>query len=254
MTDIKSRLKNGENIFGTMINIVDHPDIVKIFKSCGFDYFIVDCEHGCMSYDKVSALVGLAKEMDIAALVRIPKADRESILRYMEMGADGLMLPNTDTADQARELVRYAKYAPIGERGISMMRGHNRYIPVESPVDYMREANENTILIVQIESSVSISNIEEILSVEGIDIAFMGPSDLCQSLGILGHLDSPIYVEAVEKVIAASQKLGKACGTQGMNPEALQIWVDKGMRFNLYSNEVSMLMREGKTAMKILKK
>lgn len=253
MSNLKQRLKNGEQIIGTMINIVDHPDFVKIFKTCGFDYFIIDCEHGYMEYSKAAAMIALAKEMNIAALVRIPQASRECIMRFMEMGADGLMLPNTDTAEQARQMVSYAKYAPLGNRGISMMRGHNGYIPVASPIEYMKKANEETLLIAQIESAQSIQNIEEILSVDGIDIAFMGPNDLCHNLGIFGQQDNPLYIESLDKVIAASKKAGKYCGTHGMNASALKKWIAKGMTFNLYSNEVSMLMNDAQAAIRTLK-
>jgi len=236
-----------------MLNIVDHPDIIKIFKYCGFDYFIVDCEHGAFEYTQISTLIGLAKEMGIASIVRIPLTSRESILRYMEMGADGLMLPNTNTAELARELVLHAKYSPLGDRGISMMRGHNRYIPVASPLEYMKKANEETLLIVQIETVTGLKNVDEIAAVDGIDVALIGPNDLCHSLGIAGQQNNPLYIESVEKVIAAFKKQGKQAGTHGMTTDALKFWTDKGMTFILYSNEVSMLMKEAKSAVDALR-
>ena len=253
MATIKQRLASGENILGTMTNILSHPDLPKIFKTCGLDYFIIDCEHGCYEYNQVAAMIAVAKEIGVAAMVRVPMASREPILRFMEMGADGLMLPNADTPEEARKLVEYAKYSPMGKRGMSMMRGHNRYIPVTDTLGYMKEANENTILIAQIESPEGVANIDDILAVEGIDIAFMGPNDLCNNLGVTGNQNAPCYLESVEKVIEASKRHGKACGTHGMNVDILKHWESKGMQFNLYSNEVSMIMNDAGAAVKAMK-
>ena len=253
MVDFRNKLLNGHQLIGTMINIFDHIDIVKIFKSCGFDYFIIDNEHGDVDSRSIAGMIALAREMDIASFVRIPNESREHIMHYMEMGANGLMLPNTDTAEQARELVKYAKYQPLGERGISMMRGHNRYLQVDDPIEYMEEANNGTILIVQIESTLSVENIDEIISVDGIDVAFIGPNDLCNSLGILGDQTNELYINAVDKVIESVQKHGKHSGIQGMNPEALESWMNKGMTFNLYSNEVNMIMNNAKNAIQTIK-
>ena len=147
MSTLRERMRAGENLVGTMVNIMSHPDIPRILQSCGFDFFIIDCEHGSFDYSQVASMVAVAKAIDLPVLVRIPGALREPVLRLMEMGADGLMLPSTDTPELARKLVEYAKYAPMGKRGMSMMRAHNRYIPVPDPVAYMKQANEDTILV-----------------------------------------------------------------------------------------------------------
>lgn len=244
MMNIKQRLAAGESLLGTMTNILSHPDLPKIFQASGLDFFIVDCEHGCYEYGDVAAMISVAKEVGIAAIVRVPGPLREPVLRFMEMGADGLMLPNTDTAADARKLIEYAKYSPMGRRGMSMMRGHNRYIKVDDPVAYMDRANRDTLMIAQIESPESVENIDEILAVDGIDIAFMGPNDLCNNLGVTGNQQSPIFLECVDKVIRACQRAHKHSGTHGMNTDILKHWEAEGMRFNLYSNEVSMLMNE----------
>jgi len=250
MSALREKMNAGKNIVGTMTNILAHPDLPKIFKTCGFDFFIVDCEHGCFEYSQVAAMIAVAKEIGIGALVRVPGALREPILRFMEMGADGLMLPNTDTSELARKLVECAKYAPLGKRGMSMMRGHNRYIPVTDPVAYMKQANADTVLIAQIETAQGVGNIDEILSVEGIDVAFMGPNDLCCDLGVVGNQKAPVFIESVEKVIDAAKRHGKYSGTHCMNQATYDLWHGKGMNFNLYSNEVTMIMNDAARALK----
>ncbi len=254
MANLRKRLYNGEKVMGTMLNIVDHIDMVKIMKVCGFDWIIVDNEHGCMAYDKVAAMCALAKEMDMGCLVRIPECSRESILRYLEMGADGLMMPNCNTAQQARQLVEYAKYTPVGNRGVSMMRGHTCYLPVPSAADYMKKANEETLLIIQVESPEGVKNIDEIMAVEGIDVAFVGPNDLCVSMGIPGQFSNPQYLQAVDRVIAACKAAGKFSGIQTMTVDTLIPWIQKGMTCNLYSNEVRLMMDSAQAAIKELAK
>ena len=254
MSDIRARVLSGERVIGTMINIVDHIDIVKIFKICGFDYFMVDCEHGYIDYGKIAAMAALAKEMNIAAFARIPGPDREAVLRLMDMGMDGLMMPNTESTQQAEKLVELAKYAPMGNRGISLMRGHSRYNPTGTPAEYMCSANENTMLIVQIESVEGLAHVDEIMQVEGIDVAFIGPNDLCQSLGVPGDQNNPLYIQSVRKVIKACSARGKQCGIQNMSVQELLTWYEEGVKFGMFSNEVNMLLDVGKRAVKALKK
>jgi 2-dehydro-3-deoxyglucarate aldolase/4-hydroxy-2-oxoheptanedioate aldolase len=249
MSNIKQRLKNGESIVGTMITVFDNPDIVKILKVCGFDLFMVDCEHGCFDHSKVAALLGMARAVGIAGFVRVPQATREVILRYMEAGAHGIMLPNCDTVEQAKLLVEYAKYAPLGNRGVSLLRAHSSYVPGSSPTDYMQKANDETVIMCQIESATGVANAGAMLDLDGIDAAFIGPNDLSQSYGLMGQFSHPTIVGAIESVAAAAKERGKFSGIHIIGgTESLRPWMDKGMTLNLWSNDIIMMMnsaREG---------
>ena len=139
---LKARLKKGERVLGTMVSLFDHPEIAKIIKLCGFDYFIVDCEHGNFDYTSVARIMTVARECGICGMVRIPDVKREFVLKYMDMGAGGLLLPNTETVEQARALVEFAKYAPLGNRGVQLFRGHTGFEKIVSPVEYMKKANQ----------------------------------------------------------------------------------------------------------------
>ena len=255
MSNLKARLKNGEDLTGTMITIFDNPDIVKMLKIAGFDYFIIDCEHGSFDYSKVATLLGMAKAIDIPALIRIPEVKREVVLKYMEAGASGILLPNTETTEQAKALVDYSKYAPMGNRGVSLLRAHTGYEKVDSAVDYMRKSNEETLLMVQIESTSGVENIGDILDIEGIDAAFIGPSDLSQSMGIMGQTDNPVFIGAVEKVISAAKERNKFSGIHMMysKTEVLKQWMNRGMTLNLWSNDVEFIMNAGKEGLKQIK-
>jgi 2-keto-3-deoxy-L-rhamnonate aldolase RhmA len=249
--ELKKRLQAGEQILGTMVTLFDNLQIARLLKIAGFDFFVIDCEHGAFNYSAMADLLAMAREVGMPAVVRIPMVDRECILKYMEMGAAGLLLPNTETAEQARLLVQYAKYAPLGDRGVSLFRPHSGYEKIDSAVDYMGKANGETLLLVQIESRAGIGKCEAILAVEGVDAAFIGPSDLSQSLGIIGQLGHPDFISAVDRVIAAAKQHGKYSGLHCMGTiESLKPWREKGMTLNLWQNEIILMMaaiREGLT-------
>lgn len=241
MFDLKRRLAQGEKLVGTMVNLMDHPDLARILKICGLDFFMIDCEHGYFDPGAAGKLFGLAREAGMPPFVRIPEVRRDLVLTFMEMGAAGILLPQTDTVEQAQKLVQYAKYAPLGSRGVSLLRPHSRYEPGSGP-EYMKTANDETVLMVQIESETAVEHVEQILAVPGIDVAFVGPADLSQSLGIMGQTEHPRFVGAVERIVAAAQREGKFAGIHFMAPAPLRAWMAKGMSFNLLANEITFMM------------
>lgn len=254
MNNLKERLRKGESVIGTMVTVFDNPDIIKMLKVCGFDLFIIDCEHGYFDYSKVAGMFGMARAIGITGMVRIPEPKREVVLKYMEMGADGILMPNTETVEQAKKLIDCSKYYPLGNRGVSLLRGHTGYAKVPSAVEYMKKANDESILMIQIESPKGVENIEKLLDVEGIDVAFIGPNDLSQSMGIMGQTDSPEFIAAVDKVIEAAKKRNKFSGIHLMNTAALEPWMKKGMTLNLWANDVTMMMNAAREGLANLKK
>ena len=246
MQYLKNRLQSGESLMGTMILVFDNPDVVNMLQVCGFDYFVLDCEHGAFDLRQAADILGRAKSLGLPAVVRVPSAQREVILKYMDMGAAGLMLPNCDSVEKARALVQHAKYHPLGQRGVSVMRAHNGYErPVAGMADYMRGANKATLLMIQIESPAGVDNVADMLAVDGIDAAFVGPNDLSQSMGIMGQLDHPRFLDALDRVIAAAKGHNKYAGIHMTEAAALRTWMEKGMTLNMWSNDVAMLMSAG---------
>lgn len=240
MNDLKKRLRAGERLLGTMITTFASPDLVKILKNCGFDFCMVDCEHGSFTTREVSDMIGAGRGFGMPVLVRIPEIRREHVLHYMEMGAAGLLLPNTESADMAEKLVDYAKYAPLGHRGVSLSRPHTDFRKVNGP-EYMAEANEEGILMCQIESRAGVDHVEEILDVPGIDAALIGPNDMSQDFGILGQYGHPMMTEAFERVKAAAEARGKWCGAHFGGAEPLKPWIVKGMTLNMWNSDAGLL-------------
>lgn len=240
MANLKQRLKNGEQVLGTMVTTFASADLPKILKNCGFDYFIIDCEHGSFTTREVANMIAVARGIEMPALVRIPEIVREYVLKFIEMGASGLLLPNTETAEQARLLVDYAKYAPMGHRGVSLSRPHTDFRKVDGRA-YMEKANAETILACQIESRRGVENIEAIMAVEGIDVGFIGPNDMSQDYGILGQFDHPEIVSAFEKIIAAAAANGKWSGVHFGSAAPLKPWLSRGMQMNLWNSDNGLL-------------
>jgi 2-dehydro-3-deoxyglucarate aldolase/4-hydroxy-2-oxoheptanedioate aldolase len=254
MMNLKERLQAGEALIGTMVTVFENPEIAKVLKVCGFDFLLVDCEHGAYDYSGVNRIFTVARESGIPPMVRVPEARREVVLKFMEMGARGLLLPNTETVEQARALVAYSKYYPMGNRGVSLLRSHTGFEKIDSATEYMKRANEENILMVQIESPIAVARIDDLLAVEGIDAAFVGPNDLSQSMGIMGQMEHPRFIEAIDRVIASAKRQRKFSGIHMMSVETLEPWAAKGMTLNLWSNDVLMMMNAAKAGLARLKK
>lgn len=253
MASLKERLKKGEQVLGTMITTFANPDIAKIVQSCGFDFCIVDCEHGAFTTREVANIIAVARGISLPVLVRIPEMRREHALKFMEMGASGLLLPNTESVEQAKMLVDCTKYAPLGHRGVSLSRPHTDFRKIADGPTYMRDANEETLLLCQIESREGVANIEQIMAVEGIDAALIGPNDMTQDYGILDHFDDPEIVAAFEKVIAAAKANNKFSGVHFGGSEPLKPWLKKGMQLNMWNSDSGLLQLGASTQIKQLK-
>lgn len=240
------------NAYGTMLSEFYVPNVVRVFKACGFDYIIIDCEHGYFDFIEVANILSVARGYGLPAIVRLSKVDREFVLKYLDMGADGFLLSNTDDSTMIAELVHHAKYAPEGRRGISLQRAHTDYEPGKIK-EYLAQANAATMIIAQIESVSGVEHVEEILAVPGVDGVMIGPNDLALDYGVLGSNDAPVMVAAFERVIAAAQQSGKLCGLIGSNTDFLLKWQAKGMRMLNWNSEIGMLLNEGKRGMACFK-
>ena len=238
--DLKKKLAAGEKLFGTMITTFFNVDVPKIFKVCGYDFIVIDCEHGAFTTREVADMIAVARAIDLTVMVRIPMLSREHALKFTEMGANGLLLPNTESAEQARLLVDYTKYAPMGHRGVSLSRPHTDFMKVDSR-EYMARSNEENIVMCQIESRKGVENIEEIMAVPGVDIALIGPNDMTQDFGILNQFDNPETIDAFNKVISAAQANGKYSGVHFGSASAIRPWLNSGMSMLMVNSDLGLL-------------
>ena len=199
------RTRNSESTYGMYLSIAD-PIMVELVAYAGFDFIRIDCEHMLFDGSMIANLIRTANAVDLPVMVRINSLD--DITRILDYGASGFVIPDIKTKEQAIETVNLIKYAPLGQRG---MMPHGRCIRYgeDSFKDYMKEANDLICLTVQIESKEGLDNIDEILSVEGIDMVTVGKLDLSQSLGITGQNTHPDIIAAENFVIQKAFEYNK---------------------------------------------
>ena len=251
---IKSKLKNGERVFGTMIKEARNVNISEILEIAGFDYFVIDMEHASYDMSDIAPILEFARKTEITAVVRIPRLDYAYVAKTLDMGAEGIWVPHLDTVEEAKALVSYGKYPPEGKRGaaVPIFRLKERQ-EFKQAADYFRAVNDETLLIAQMESGVAIGNVEAITAVPGIDVAMMGTQDLSLDLGYPGQGNHPEMRAAVQKVVDACRKNGKASGNHIPGIDDLRYWIGQGMQMITWSYETNMIIDRGREALKLLK-
>ena len=249
---LRKRVLSGECVYGTMIRQARDPGAPAIFAAAGFDFVFIDMEHGNYSMETVADLIRGAKSAGIATIIRVPHLETHFISRVLDAGAEGIMVPMTSTRQQAEQIVRYSKYTPLGQRGFGNQTGQTDYKPLKTP-DFMKEANEHTLIVAQIETREAIENIEAILDVEGIDVGLIGPNDLSISMGIPDQMGSEIITKAIDKVVESAKKKGKASGIHIGNIEALKKWRTKGMTVLAFSTDIGFMYNASKSSLEELK-
>lgn len=229
---------------GVMLNEVAFPNFPLIMRQSGLDFMILDSEHGGFDYSAMASLIMGARQAGLPVIVRLADNSRKDITKVMDMGADGLLLPMTNTADQIRQVVRYAKYAPEGQRGISTNRGHTFYNPGNQE-EYMKQANDSTMVFAQIETGEGLRNVDEILGVEGVYGVFVGPNDLACDLGCLGSETKEPVLSAIREVGQAAGRCGKRAGIITERENFLQEARKAGFDLMCSGSEISLWKKGG---------
>ncbi len=252
-TGLRRRVLAGECVYGTMIRQARDPGAPSVFASAGYDFIFIDMEHGAYHMETISDLIRGAKSSGIAPIIRVPRLETFFISRVLDAGAEGIMVPMTSTPEEAEAIVRYSKYPPLGRRGFGAQTAQTDYRPLKAS-EVMREANENTLIIAQIETKEAIENIDQILEVEGIDVGLIGPNDLSISMGIPDQLDSEGLTNAIERVMESARKRGKATGIHIGNIGAIKKWRSKGMNVLAISTDIGFMYHASKSTLEELKR
>jgi 4-hydroxy-2-oxoheptanedioate aldolase len=208
---LKEKLANGEVAFGVFIS---EPAlmIIEIIGLLDFDYLYIDCEHSPMSFESVAHLIRTAELHGLTPLVRVPENCPKLILRYLDVGAMGVIIPDIDSGKMAQEAVRAVKFPPEGERGLATSARVASFSLGQPLREYIKTANLETMVLGVVESAKGVEHIEEILATEGLDGVTVGPVDLSASLGVAGQVTHPLVSNSVNKVLAAVEKTGKIVG------------------------------------------
>ncbi len=242
MRNLKKALQNNDTIVGTWCNS-GSPIIAELLASCGFDFVCVDVEHSAVDLPQTQQLFQAitAGNPQCAPMVRLHGVDYALVKRYMDAGARGVVCPLITNRAETELLVSAVKYPPQGRRGVGFCRANRFGLRV---TEEFTAANEEVLVAVQIEHIDAVNNIDEILSVPGVDAVFIGPYDLTASMGITAQFEHADYLEARERILAACLKHKVVCGIHVVQPntEELLQRSAEGYRFLAYSLDITMLM------------
>jgi 4-hydroxy-2-oxoheptanedioate aldolase len=236
---IKAKLRRNEPALVTTLHFTD-PSAFELTSRMGFDGIWMDLEHHGYSLETAAGLMRAARVGTADILARPAKGEFMRLGRMLEAGAQGIMYPRCANAAEAREVVSWAKFAPLGRRGFD---GGNPDMPYcTMPVDqYVKEANDQTFLLLQLEDRDAVANAREIAEVEGVDALFFGPADFTVLSGIPGQFTHPLVEEAIRSVAAAAKAAGKHWGMPVGNPERAKQLLDMGARILAYGADIIWL-------------
>jgi 4-hydroxy-2-oxoheptanedioate aldolase len=209
----KQKLSEGKVVLGVIIGEYA-PVTLEVAGAIGFDFVMIDCEHGPMGLGEVENLVRAAESFDITPLARVPDHEPATILRFLDRGVQGVIVPHVNTREQALTVARAAKYFPDGERSIGSTRAHD-YNVSASRADSTRWLNQQTMVLPMIEHVDAVANLDDILSVPGIDVVHIAANDLAQSMGFPPE---PEVRAVILDTIGRAKAAGVAAGVGGNNP------------------------------------
>jgi 2-keto-3-deoxy-L-rhamnonate aldolase RhmA len=241
---MKEKLNAGEPVFGVSV-MIPSPQIVEMVGAAGFDWVLLDCEHGTLTLESVELMAMAAEACGITAIARPVTRSAEHILQVLDRGVMGVQVPHVNTAADAREVIAAVKYHPAGRRGLAAGTRAAAYDAHGTLADYVKAANDATLIAIQLEEQAAIDNIDELLQVDDIDVFFIGPSDLSQSMGHPGDPKAPPVAAAIEASFRKMVAAGRTPGTPAAAENVREI-VGKGVRY-VYTHLPRLLSGSART-------
>jgi len=240
MNGFRQRLQRGEVLLGQMVLELFTPGIGPMLDACGLDFVIFDMEHGRCDLALLSEMIASCRGSGIFPMARVPDVNFAPLSRVLDIGARGVMVPRVETRQQAEEIVSQLKYAPQGKRGVALGVAHDLYRA--GTADFFAQANEEIAVILLLETERAFESLDEIVSVPGVDVAWMGHYDLTVSMGIPAQFDHPRFLAAMDALVASCQKFGVAPGFLPPTPESAVHWIDKGFRAISLGSDIGVFL------------
>lgn len=238
---IRQKLAQDEPVLVTTLHLTDGA-VFELTSLMGFDGIWVDLEHHAHSVQTMQGLMRAARVGSSDIVARPAKGEFMRMARLLEAGAQGIMYPRCDSAAEAREVVKWAKFPPLGKRGLDGGNPDMPYCSMSIP-QYVKEANEQTFIIIQLEEDHAIDAAEEIAAVEGVDVLMLGPADYSSLSGFAGNFNDPRIAEAEARIANAARKQGKKWGRPALSLADAEALVAKGARFIPFGSDLTMLKR-----------
>lgn len=233
IVSLKQKFLNKEKLIGSWLTMY-HPSIADIMASSGFDWITIDMEHSSISTNEAQILLSIMQNQSCPCLVRVAKNDEVLIKKAMDIGADGVIVPNIKNVDDAKQAINFMKYPPTGTRGVGLYRAQKYGVGFE---EYKEWLDNQSTLILQIEHIEAVQNIDEILKINNIDAYIIGPYDLSASMGKPGQFEDHDVMDAIQKVIDACQRHNKSLGFHEVssNPDKVIQKLKSGFDYAAYS-------------------
>jgi len=240
---LKERLRGGETVIGTFSGIPS-PSLVEAIGYSGIDFVVIDAEHGPVEMQTAENIVRAAEITGMAPIIRVPGNESHLILRALDIGAHGVQIPHVSTKEEAKLAIENSKYHPQGKRGLSPFTRAGKYGSAAENHTYRN--NENVLVVVNIEGVEGIQNLNEIITIPEIDVVFIGPYDLSQSLGKPGEVEDPEVINLIKDNVKIIKDNGKSCGSFARDKRYLEILVDCGVQYITYMVDSSMILQSYK--------
>ncbi len=248
---LRPALQNGKTLLGTFCEL-PCAEAVEVCGLAGWDFVLLDCEHAPIGTADIPSMVRAASAAGVPIVVRVPSLDAAAIQHALDAGASGVQIPQIASVAEARAAVDAARFHPLGSRGL------NPYVRAsgfssESVAEFVRDSNEHTTLVLQIESAAGIAGIDEIVQLGGIDVLFVGPYDMSQSLGIPGEITNRLVWDAGSRIIAAAKTRGVAVGVYASTAENARRWIELGARYVCWTVDTVVLLEAMRAALNQLR-
>lgn len=231
-------MQNGKFVLGTWCDIPSSA-LANVVARAGLDFLIIDMEHGAMSYETALNMIMAAESENCSALIRVPRLDESNILRALDLGGSGIIVPHVECKEDCDLIVKYSKYFPLGERG------YNPYIRAGSyhnnSLSELDQSNKEKVIAIIVEGKKAIENFDEILLNQSIDIIYIGIYDLSMSLGLPGEVTNPIVLNTMEDLLIRINNSGKIAGCMVHNKEDIRKYKDLGVLFQVYKVDTSVI-------------
>ena len=239
---LKNKVISRDKLRGAMIFEFFSPGIPIILKNAGCEFIIFDMEHGGLSLEQFKVLATISNSNNISPLIRIPEVSYNYVARALDLGAAGIMTPMVNSPEEAIKIVKSSKYPPEGIRGAGFGFAHDNYNN-QNPLAYIQNANNELINIIQIETKLALENVESIAEINGVDCLWVGHFDLTNFLGVPGNFTSPIYLDAIKRVVEAGKANSKSLGIMVNNNEELEMYSRMGFNMIAVGTEMNILSR-----------
>lgn len=239
--NLKKRLQAGDVVVGPFV-IVPSMTMVDTLGYAGIDFCIIDTEHGPVDMQTATDLVIAAQGTGVSPIIRVGDNDERLILRALDIGSDGVQVPQINSIADAEKVVHSAKYSPLGERGLSIFTRAGNYFK-DGGDNHTDRQNEETMIVVHIEGRKGLDNLDEIMTVDGIDVLFLGPYDISQSLGVPGDVRSSKVEAALKEATDKARSQGRAVGSYAKDVEMGKWLIDLGVQYLSINVDATIYMQ-----------